>query len=89
MAKELFEITWSEGGDPRAIAAQRGMQQVSDVGTIEKVAEEILRANPEKREQAKAKPALLGWFVGQVMKASSGKANPQAVNELLKAKLGI
>ena len=89
MAKELFEITWSEGGDPRAIAAQRGMQQVSDVGAIEKVVEEILRANPEKREQAKAKPALLGWFVGQVMKASSGKANPQAVNELLKAKLGI
>jgi aspartyl-tRNA(Asn)/glutamyl-tRNA(Gln) amidotransferase subunit B len=89
MAKELFEITWSEGGDPRAIAAQRGMQQVSDVGAIEKVVDEILRANPEKCEQAKAKPALLGWFVGQVMKASSGKANPQAVNELLKAKFGI
>jgi aspartyl-tRNA(Asn)/glutamyl-tRNA(Gln) amidotransferase subunit B len=89
MAKELFEITWSEGGDPRAIAAQRGMQQVSNVGAIEKMVDEILRANPEKCEQAKGKPALLGWFVGQVMKASSGKANPQAVNELLKAKLGI
>ncbi len=89
MAKELFEITWSEGGDPRAVAAQRGMQQVSDIGAIEKVVDEILRANPEKREQAKGKPALLGWFVGQVMKASSGKANPQAVNELLKAKLGL
>jgi aspartyl-tRNA(Asn)/glutamyl-tRNA(Gln) amidotransferase subunit B len=89
MAKELFEITWSEGGDPHAIAAQRGMQQVSDVAAIEKVVDDILRANPEKCEQAKAKPALIGWFVGQVMKASAGKANPQAVNELLKAKLGI
>jgi aspartyl-tRNA(Asn)/glutamyl-tRNA(Gln) amidotransferase subunit B len=89
MAKDLFEITWEEGGDPRTIAAQRGMQQLSDVGAIEKVIDEILRANPEKCEQAKAKPTLLGWFVGQVMKASAGKANPQAVNELLKAKLGL
>jgi aspartyl-tRNA(Asn)/glutamyl-tRNA(Gln) amidotransferase subunit B len=89
MAKDLFDITWEEGGDPRTIAAQRGMQQLSDVGAIEKVIDEILRANPEKCEQAKARPALLGWFVGQVMKASAGKANPQTVNELLKAKLGL
>jgi aspartyl-tRNA(Asn)/glutamyl-tRNA(Gln) amidotransferase subunit B len=89
MAKELFDIAWSEGGDPRAIAKARGMQQVSDVGAIEKMVDDILRANPEKCEQAKAKPALLGWFVGQIMKASAGKANPQAVSELLKAKLGI
>jgi aspartyl-tRNA(Asn)/glutamyl-tRNA(Gln) amidotransferase subunit B len=89
MAKDLFDITWEKGGDPRTIAAQRGMQQLSDVGAIEKVIDEVLRANPEKSGQAKAKPALLGWFVGQVMKASAGKANPQAVNELLKAKLGL
>jgi aspartyl-tRNA(Asn)/glutamyl-tRNA(Gln) amidotransferase subunit B len=89
MAKDLFDITWEEGGDPRTIAAQRGMRQLSDVGAIEKVIDEILRANPEKCGQAKAKPALLGWFVGQVMKASAGKANPRAVNELLKAKLGL
>jgi aspartyl-tRNA(Asn)/glutamyl-tRNA(Gln) amidotransferase subunit B len=89
IAKELFEVTWAEGGDPRDIATARGMQQVSDVSALEKLVEEILRANPDKCEQVKAKPALLGWFVGQVMKASGGKANPQAVNELLKAKLGI
>jgi aspartyl-tRNA(Asn)/glutamyl-tRNA(Gln) amidotransferase subunit B len=89
LAKELFELTWAEGGDPRDIAAQRGMQQVRDVAALEKVVEEILHANPDKCEQVKAKPPLLGWFVGQVMKASGGKANPQAVNELLKAKLGI
>ncbi|MET0540093.1 MAG: Asp-tRNA(Asn)/Glu-tRNA(Gln) amidotransferase subunit GatB [Xanthobacteraceae bacterium] len=89
MAKELFDIAWSEGGDPRTIAKARGMQQVSDVGAIEKMVDDILRANPEKCEQAKGKPALLGWFVGQIMKASAGKANPQAVSELLKAKLGI
>jgi aspartyl-tRNA(Asn)/glutamyl-tRNA(Gln) amidotransferase subunit B len=89
MAKDLFEIVWSEGGDPRAIAAARGMQQVTDVGAIEKVVDEIIAANPEKAAQAQAKPALIGWFVGQVMKSSGGKANPQAVNDLLKRKLGI
>jgi aspartyl-tRNA(Asn)/glutamyl-tRNA(Gln) amidotransferase subunit B len=89
MAKDLFEIVWSEGGDPRAIVEHRGMKQVTDVGAIEKVIDEIIAANPDKAEQAKAKPAVLGWFVGQVMKASAGKANPQAVNALLKTKLGL
>ena len=89
IAKDLFEIVWSEGGDPRAIVEARGMKQVTDTGAIEKAVDEIIAANPEKVEQAKAKPTLLGWFVGQVMKASGGKANPQAVNDLLKAKLGL
>ena len=65
------------------------MKQVTDLAAIEKVVDDIIAANPDKVEQAKAKPALIGWFVGQVMKASGGKANPQAVNELLKSKLGI
>jgi aspartyl-tRNA(Asn)/glutamyl-tRNA(Gln) amidotransferase subunit B len=89
IAKDLFEIVWSEGGDPRAIVEARGMKQVTDTGAIEKVIDEIIARNPDKAGQARAKPQLAGWFVGQVMKASGGKANPQAVNDLLKAKLGI
>ena len=89
IAKDLFEIFWSEGGDPRAIVERRGMQQVTDVSAIEKLVDEIIAKNPDKAEQARAKPAMMGWFVGQVMRASGGKANPQAVNELLKAKLGL
>jgi aspartyl-tRNA(Asn)/glutamyl-tRNA(Gln) amidotransferase subunit B len=65
------------------------MKQVTDTGAIETAIDAIIAANPDKVEQAKAKPTLLGWFVGQVMKSTGGKANPQAVNELLKAKLGI
>src|SRR3954467_15406681 len=89
IAKELFEIVWQEGGDPRGFVERRGMKQVTDVGAIEKVVDEIIAANPDKVAQARAKPQLVGWFVGQVMKSSGGKANPQAVNDLLKSKLGI
>jgi len=87
IAKELFEILWSEGGDPHDIVEARGMKQVVDRSAIEKLVDDIVAKNPDKAEQAKAKPVLIGWFVGQVMKASGGKANPQAVNELLKSKL--
>jgi aspartyl-tRNA(Asn)/glutamyl-tRNA(Gln) amidotransferase subunit B len=89
IAKDLFEIVWNEGGEPRAIVEARGMKQVTDTGAIEKAVDEIIAANPDKVEQARAKPTLAGWFVGQVMKATGGKANPQAVNDLVKAKLGI
>ena len=89
IAKDLFEILWTEGGDPRELVESRGLRQVTDTGAIEKVVDEVIAANPEKVEQAKAKPTLIGWFVGQVMKASGGKANPQAVNDILKQKLGI
>lgn len=89
IAKDLFEIVWSEGGDPRAIVDERGMKQVTDTGAIEKAVDEVIAANAEKVEQVKAKPSMLGWFVGQVMKSTGGKANPQAVNALLKDKLGI
>jgi len=89
IAKDLFEILWTEGGDPAEIVEARGMKQVTDTGAIEKAVDEIIAANPDKVEQAKAKPSMLGWFVGQVMKASGGKANPQTVNEILKAKLGL
>ncbi len=87
IAKDVFEIVWNEGGDPRAIVEARGLKQVTDVGAIEKMVDDIIAKNPDKVEQAKANEKLLGWFVGQVMKASGGKANPQTVNELLKKKL--
>ena len=89
IAKDLFDIVFAEGGDPAEIVERRGMKQVTDTGAIEKVIDEVIAANPDKVEQAKAKPTLLGWFVGQVMKASGGKANPGAVNDILKQKLGI
>ena len=89
IAKDLFEIVWNEGGDPKEIVEARGMKQVTDTGAIEKAVDEIIAANPEKVAQAKEKPTLAGWFVGQVMKSTGGKANPQAVNDLVKAKLGI
>ena len=89
IAKDVFDIVWTEGGDPAEIVEARGMKQVTDTGAIEKAVDEVLAANPDKVEQAKAKPALAGWFVGQVMKATSGKASPQAVNALIKAKLGL
>ncbi len=89
IAKDLFEIVWTKGGDPRALVESLGMKQVTDLGAIEKTVDDIIAANPDKVEQARAKPQLMGWFVGQVMKATGGKVNPQAVNDLLKAKLGI
>jgi aspartyl-tRNA(Asn)/glutamyl-tRNA(Gln) amidotransferase subunit B len=89
IAKDVFEIVWTEGGDPSAVVEARGLKQVTDTGAIEKAVLEIIAANPDKVEQVEAKPSMLGWFVGQVMKSTGGKANPAAVSDLLKAKLGI
>jgi aspartyl-tRNA(Asn)/glutamyl-tRNA(Gln) amidotransferase subunit B len=89
IAKDLFEIVWIEGGDPRAIVEQRGMKQVTDTGAIEKVVDEIIARHPDKVADAKTNPKAIGWFVGQVMKSSGGKASPQAVNDILKRKLGL
>ena len=89
MAKDLFEIVWTEGGDPAEIAATRGMKQVTDLGAIEAAVDEIIAANPAQVEKAKANPKLAGWFTGQVLKATGGKANPAAVNELVAKKLGL
>ncbi len=89
IAKDLFEIVWNEGGDPAEIVEARGMKQVTDTGAIEKAVDEIIAANPDQVAKVQAKPSLAGWFVGQVMKSTGGKANPQAVQALVKAKLGI
>jgi aspartyl-tRNA(Asn)/glutamyl-tRNA(Gln) amidotransferase subunit B len=89
IAKDLFEILWTEDGDPRAIVEARGMKQVTDLGAIEKAIDDIIAKNPDKVADAKTNPKAIGWFVGQVMKSSGGKASPQAVNDLLKQKLGL
>ena len=89
MAKELFEIIWTEGGDPAEVAAARGMKQVTDTGAIEAAVDAVIAANPDQVEKARANPKLAGWFVGQVIKATGGKANPAAVNALVAAKLGL
>ncbi|WP_420584481.1 Asp-tRNA(Asn)/Glu-tRNA(Gln) amidotransferase subunit GatB [Ruegeria sp.] len=88
IAKDLFEIVYTEGGDPAQIVEERGMKQVTDTGAIESALDEIIAANPAQVEKAKVNPKLAGWFVGQVMKATGGKANPKAVNELVAKKLG-
>ncbi len=89
IAKDVFEIIWTEGGEPSDIVESRGLKQVTDTGAIEKAVDQIIAANPEKVEQARAKPSMLGWFVGQVMKSTGGKANPQAVNDILRQKIDI
>ena len=89
MAKDLFDILWTEGGDPAEVAAARGMKQVTDTGAIEAAVDEIIAANPAQVEKAKANPKLAGWFTGQVLKATGGKANPATVNDLVARKLGL
>ena len=87
-AKEVFRIMWAEGGEADAIIEAKGLKQVSDSGAIEKIVDDILSANADKvAEYRSGKDKLFGFFVGQVMKASKGKANPALVNELLKKKL--
>ncbi|MDP2739447.1 MAG: Asp-tRNA(Asn)/Glu-tRNA(Gln) amidotransferase subunit GatB [Pseudorhodobacter sp.] len=89
MAKDLFEILWTEGGTPAEVATAHGMKQVTDTGAIEAAVDAIIAANPTQVEKARANPKLAGWFVGQVIKASGGKANPAAVNDLVARKLGL
>jgi aspartyl-tRNA(Asn)/glutamyl-tRNA(Gln) amidotransferase subunit B len=88
IAKDLFEIVYTTGGDPAEIVEARGMKQVTDTGAIEAALDQIIADNPAQVEKAKLNPKLAGWFVGQVMKATGGKANPKAVNELVAKKLG-
>ncbi len=89
MAKDLFEILWAEGGDPAEVAAARGMKQVTDTGAIEAAVDQIIADNPAQVEKAQANPKLAGWFVGQVIKATGGKAAPAVVNDLVMKKLGL
>src|SRR5262249_9916383 len=89
-AKDVLDFVWVHPEvNPREYVKMHGLAQVTDTNAIEAAVDQVIATNPEKAEQAKAKPALAGWFVGQVMKVTGGKASPQAVNALLKAKLGI
>jgi aspartyl-tRNA(Asn)/glutamyl-tRNA(Gln) amidotransferase subunit B len=89
MAKDLFEILWTEGGDPAEVAAARGMKAVTDTAAIEKALDDLIAANPEQVEKAKVNAKLAGWFTGQVLKATGGKANPAVVNQMVAQKLGL
>jgi aspartyl-tRNA(Asn)/glutamyl-tRNA(Gln) amidotransferase subunit B len=89
IAKEVFEHMWAGEGRPSEIVEKRGLVQINDTGAIEKAIDDLISANPDKAEAVKEKPQALGWFVGQVMKATGGKANPGTVNELLRKKLGV
>lgn len=87
IAKDLFEIVYTEGGEPAQIVEARGMKQVTDMSAIESAVDQIIADNPAQVEKAKSNPKLAGWFVGQVMKATGGKANPAAVNQIVAQKL--
>ena len=87
IAKDVFEIVYSEGGEPAQIVESRGLKQVTDTGAIEAAVDQVIADNPAQVEKAKANPKLAGWFVGQVMKATGGKANPKVLNELVATKL--
>ena len=89
IAKEVFDHVWNGEGSPSEVVEMHGLKQVTDTGAIEKAVDEIIAANPDKAAAVAEKPQAIGWFVGQVMKATGGKANPAAVNEILKAKLGV
>ena len=89
IAKDVLDIAWSEGGDPRRIVEERGLRQMTDTGAIESAIDAVIAANPQKVDDVKAKPKLIGWFVGQVMKETGGRANPQVVNDMLKVRLGM
>ena len=89
MAKDLFEIIWTEGGEPAEVAAKAGMKQVTDTGAIEVAIADLMAANPDQVEKARANPRLAGWFTGQVLKATGGRANPAVVGQMVAAKLGL
>ncbi|MFN4287082.1 MAG: Asp-tRNA(Asn)/Glu-tRNA(Gln) amidotransferase subunit GatB [Brevundimonas sp.] len=89
IAKEVFDHVWNGEGSPSEVVEKHGLRQVTDTGAIERAIDEIIAANPDKAEAVRDKPQAIGWFVGQVMKATGGKANPAAVNEILKARLGL
>jgi aspartyl-tRNA(Asn)/glutamyl-tRNA(Gln) amidotransferase subunit B len=89
IAKEVFEHMWAGEGRPADIVEKRGLVQINDTGAIEAAIDALIAANPDKAEAVKEKPQAIGWFVGQVMKETGGKANPATVNELLRSKLGL
>lgn len=89
IAKDVFAKMLESGDAPGVIVEREGLRQVTDTGAIEKAIDDLIAANPDKVAEVKEKPKALGWWVGQTIKATGGKANPQIVNQILKEKLGI
>ncbi len=87
IAKDVFAEMFETGGNPEAIVEEKGLKQVTDTSAIEPIVETIIADNPDQVEKYKKNPKLAGWFTGQVMKATGGKANPQMVNEIISKKL--
>ena len=88
IAKEVLEAMWAGEGDADAVIGKKGLKQITDSGAIEKAIDEVIAKNPKQLEQYRSgQEKLFGFFVGQVMKATGGKANPAQVNELLEKKL--
>ncbi|MFL5296283.1 MAG: Asp-tRNA(Asn)/Glu-tRNA(Gln) amidotransferase GatCAB subunit B, partial [Phenylobacterium sp.] len=88
IAKDVFERMWAGEGTASEVVEKQGLKQVSDTGALEAIIDQLIADNPGQAAQVKEKPQAIGWFVGQVMKATGGKANPGVINEMLKAKLG-
>jgi aspartyl-tRNA(Asn)/glutamyl-tRNA(Gln) amidotransferase subunit B len=89
IAKDVFERMWAGEGRAREVVEKQGLQQVSDTGALDAIIDALIAANPGQAASVKEKPQAIGWFVGQVMKETGGKANPGVINQLLKAKLGL
>jgi len=89
IAKDVFEKMFEGSGTADEIIERDGLKQVTDTGAIEKMVQDVIDANADQAAKVADNPRLIGFFVGQVMKASGGKANPQAVNEILRKKLGL
>ena len=89
IAREVFDHMWAGEGTPAQIVEKRGLVQVSDTGAIEAIVDKLIAGNPSQAAAVQEKPQAIGWFVGQVMKETGGKANPAAVNEILRKKLGL
>ena len=88
IAKDVFERMWVGEGRAREVVEKQGLQQVSDAGELDAIIDQLIADNPGQAAQVKEKPQAIGWFVGQIMKATGGKANPGIINQMLKAKLG-
>ena len=87
MAKDLFELAWDSKKSPSELIEEHGMKQVTDTSQIEQLIDQIILDNPKQVQKVVSNPKVIGWFVGQIMKASNGKANPKLANELVKEKL--
>ena len=86
-AKKIFDHIWNSGGNPTDLVDKLGLRQVQDVSLIEQIVDDVINENPAQVNKVKSNPKLIGWFVGQVMKGSEGKADPKIINKIVNEKL--